>query len=281
MKVIIIILNHIYKILQYLSVDVAIGSIGSSILAVKVFEVRLPISYWLILPVCVWIIYTSDHLLDALKVKNQAEMGRHYYHFIHRKTISILLGITVIISTILIFQHLDKETIFYGFSLGFLVMAYLLVNHYLSETFRFFPRECIIAFGYMAGTWGVPFLSKYPLITKAQYLFLISYFLIILSIPLLYSIYENKSDMVNGFVSFSTVYGIKITEYSISIILALSVFLSTYSFVLIHKYCYFLLLAMALTLFGVLIFRKNLFFNEKYRTISESLNFLPFILLLY
>lgn len=207
-------------------------------------------------------------------------MGRHYFHFIHRKVMSVLLGLSIIITNILIFQFLDKKTIIYGLVLSFLIILYLLVNYFICEIFRFFPREFIIAIGYIAGTWGIPFFSKYPTVTKEQYLLLISYSLIILTIPLLYSIYEYKSDILNGFISFSTVFGIKIAEYSISTILALSVILSTYSFVLIHKFCYFLILVMGFTLFSEVLFRKWLFINEKYRTIAESMNFLPFILLL-
>jgi hypothetical protein len=273
-------LNRIYKILQYLSLDVAIGSIGSSILAVKVFDVRLTAFYWLILPVCVWIIYTSDHLLDALKVKNQATMGRHYFHYLHLKYLSVFLVLSIIFSIILIFQHLDRKTIIYGLILCYLIISYLLLNHFISEIFRFFPREFVIAIGYIAGTWGIPILLKYPFITMSQILILISYFLIILSIPLLYSIYEYKSDLVNGFISYSTVFGIKIAEYSIFVILGLSLILSAYSFIIIHQYCYLIILFMGFTLFWEVLFRKRLFLNEMYRIISDSMNFLPFILLI-
>ena len=207
-------------------------------------------------------------------------MGRHHFHYIHRKGISLFLVFSILISTILIFQHLDKKTIFFGGGLGFLVLSYLLINHYYPEIFRFFPRECIIAIGYMAGTWGIPFISKYPLISRVQVLMLISYFLIIFSIPLLYSIYEYKSDLLNGFISFSTMFGIKIAEYFITLLLVLSVFLSTYSFVLIHQYCNILLVLMAFILLGVTFYRQRLFINEKYRTISEIINLLPFLLLL-
>ena len=208
-------------------------------------------------------------------------MSRHYFHVIYRKAMSVLLGLSIIISFVLIFQYLDKKIIIYGLGLGFLVISYLLVNHYFCEIFRFFPRECIIAIGYMAGTWGIPFLLKYTYITKAQVLFLISYFLIILSIPILYSIYEYELDLLNGFISFSTVFGIKIAEYAIYVILTLSVVLSTYSFVLIHQYSYFLILFMGFTLFVEVKFRKRFFLDEKYRTMSESINFLPFILLIF
>lgn len=207
-------------------------------------------------------------------------MDRHYFHFIHKKTIGVYLVFSVILSVILIFMYLDKKTVLFGLVLALSVISYLLLNHYQSKVFRFFPRECLVAVGYITGTWGVPYLYIYPFITRTQYLFLISYFLIILSIPVLYSIFEYKSDLINGFNSFSTVFGIKIVVFSTTVILLLSLFLSTYLFILIHQHSYLLILVMDLILFTVLLFRKRVFINNKYRTISESINFLPFILLL-
>jgi len=273
-------LNPIYKILQYLSLDVVVGSIGSSILAVKVLDVRLPLIYWLILPICVWIIYTSDHLLDALKLKELAGKGRHNFHFIHRKTISVFLGFAVIISLILVFQQFDRLMIIFGFILGIGIAFYLLANYYISRIFKYFPREFLIAAGYIAGTWGIPILWKLPVINTSQEFIIYSYFLVILSIPLVYSIYEYKSDILNSFISFATTFGIKTTEVTIAMVLILSLLFSLVSF-LLERQCYsFLMAFMILILLVVKIFRNRLSRNENYRTIADSLNFLPFILLL-
>ncbi|HEY4785821.1 MAG TPA: UbiA family prenyltransferase [Bacteroidales bacterium] len=278
-KVINIILNHIYKIFQYLSLDVALGSIGSSVLAVKTIGVTLPSVYWLILPLCVWIIYTSDHLLDALKVREEATMGRHLFHFIHRKAIAIFLCLAGALAILLILRFLDGNTIIFGAFISFLIFLYLLSNHFASRVFRYFPRELIIAAGYTAGTWGIPILSKYPLINRSDLLFFLNNFLIILSIPLLYSIYEYDADRMAGFVSFATSFGVKITELTVLAILALSSLVSAWSVFFLQENIGFIMLLMTIALLVILFFRRKFSINEKYRIIGDSTTFLPFLLL--
>ena len=273
-------MSHIYKVLQYLSIDVAIGSIGSSVFAVKVVDAELPTAYWFILPLCVWIIYTSDHLLDAIKLKEQATMERHYFHFLHLKTIGVFLCLAVILSAILILRYLDKEVMMYGLWIYIFILMYLIVNHFVSRIFKFFPREFIIAFGYMAGTWGIPLLSKYTIISRSDLLFFMNYFIIILAIPLLYSIYEYDADRASGFISFATTFGVKITGMIVLILLTISTFISSVSLFLFQSNLGILMILMAAVLFAVFIFRKQLSVNDKYRSISDSVSFLPFLLLL-
>ena len=258
----------------------AIGSLGSSILAVKVIGVKLPILYWLILPLCVLMIYTSDHLLDGLKVKDKATMGRHYFHYLHRKTITVFLVLIAALSMVLIMLNLDNHMIFYGFFIYFIILSYILSNHFVNRIFKFFPRELIITIGYMAGTWGFAFLSKYPSIRHSDILIFIDHFLIILSIPLLYSIYEYDADKRDGFISFATTFGIKITGVIAFIILTISVSVSTVYFILNDLFPALILISMAMCLFTVIIFQKKLSSNENYRIIGDSVNFLPFLLLI-
>ena len=263
-----------------MSIDVAIGSIGSSVLAVKALEVKMPVMYWLILPLCVWLIYTSDHLLDAIKVKDRASMGRHYFHFVYMKTIGICLVLIGIVSSLLIYNYLDLWTVVFGFSVGLLIVTYLLVNHFFSWIFRYFPREFFIAAGYIAGTWGLPLLTKYPYISRSEAMLFAGNFLIILSIPLLYSIYEYDADKLAGFVSFASGYGIKITQFLVAGLLTMSAILSVWTVLFLQHSIGIVMLIMAMILFAVLFFRKQLSKNEQYRSFADSITLLPFLLLI-
>lgn len=257
----------------------AIGSVGSSVLAVKVTETKLPIAYWFILPLCVWIIYTSDHLLDALKLKDKAVMKRHYFHYVHRRLISIFLILAIFISILLIMK-LDPQIIGFGFIVYFIILGYLLLNHFTNRIFRFFPREFIIALGYMAGTWGIPLLLNGFQFNRMEILFLLNHFLIILSIPLLFSIYEHDADIANNFISFATAFGMKLTKNTFLVLLFISAIFSTISFFVDYNYISLSLLLMTAILFTLVVFRKKFAVDEKYRIIGDSVNYVPFFLLI-
>jgi len=261
-------------------VDVAIGSMGSSILATKVLHTSLPWVYWIILPLCVWIIYTSDHLLDAAKLKENALMERHAFHFKYRRSLTIVLGLTTVLTICLILSHLTKNMILFGCCTLFVVVVYLLTNHFANRVFKFFPREIIVAAGYIAGTWGIPLMTKYPFINRTELTTLLSYFLIILCIPLLYSMYEYEADKSGGFISFATTFGIKITGIAVWIFLTVSIGISLFAMMQSHHGYNLMMIAMAAYLLPVLSFQKKLIRNENYRVISDSVNMLPFLLLI-
>jgi 4-hydroxybenzoate polyprenyltransferase len=273
-------LNRIFKILQLLSIDVAIGGIGSSVLAVKVVNVNLPTFYWIILPLCIWIIYTTDHLLDAFKIKDNATMERHAFHFVNRKTVSIFLMLASLITMWLIMKNLDIQIIVFGIIIFLFILIYLLANFFASKIFKYFPRELIISIGYMAGTWGVPILYKFPFLNRSDLLFFFNHFIIILSIPLLYSIYEYDADVTAGFISFSTTFGIKVTSLIVQFLLMVSTFISALTYFQYQRVFSLIMVLMAAFLFMALYFRKKLAVNENYRTLSDSVNFLPFLLLI-
>lgn len=263
-----------------MSLDVAIGSAGSSILAVNAVNAQVPTAYWLILPLCVWIIYTSDHLLDAMKLKEKASMGRHAFHFQHRKMIAFLLALACLFLVVFIPQHLNKNLIIYGIVNAVLIFVYLFLNHFVNRIFKFFPREIIISLGYMAGTWGIPLLVKYPFVHRTDWFFLVTHFFIILSIPLLYSMFEYKEDKGSGFISFATTFGIRSTGILVATLLIISATASILSFFLLHTAVGLILVAMSFCLFIILIFKNILIKNERYRTFSDSVNFLPVFLLI-
>jgi len=260
---------------------VAIGSAGSSVLAVKVLNVKLPAAYWFVLPLCVWIIYTADHLLDSIKINNQPETGRHYFHFLYRKVLFFLICLLGILSFILILRIFNKDIIIYGSCLFSIILIYLLSNYFIQKIFKFFPRELFIALGYIAGTWCIPLISAYPEIRFIYFLALFNHFLIIFSIPVIYSIYEYMSDTENNSISFTTSFGIKNAKNFVLFTIIFAIVISTASLLFIHQNFYLILLIMEIILFIILISGEKFSKNEYYRTIADSINYLPFLLLIH
>ncbi len=88
------------RLLNTLSIDVVIGSIFSSYLVVKLLDVEPTWAFWIVLPVSVWIIYTLDHIIDAYRLKKQANTFRHFFHYQYKKTIIVTIAIISILNFI-------------------------------------------------------------------------------------------------------------------------------------------------------------------------------------
>ena len=93
----------------------------------------------------VWFIYTLDHLLDALNLKENASTRRHTIHYVHQKRIKTILVFVAIILGIMAF-YVPK--VYYTFC-GLLVALtglHFLINYLVSEDAKrkFFLKEVFI-----------------------------------------------------------------------------------------------------------------------------------------
>ena len=111
---------------EVLSIDICIGVLGAGALAQSVFESRMKAAWWFLLPISVWVVYTADHLLDALKVGAGSANHRHRFHHRHRKTLTTLAAIAATGSLAVAVIHLRELVILGGFLIGLLALMHIL-----------------------------------------------------------------------------------------------------------------------------------------------------------
>src|SRR5882724_140090 len=119
-----------YRLLNILSIDVTAGAVISASFFACIFDVTV-LPYGLIsLGLTVWIIYTTDHLIDARKVKQLASTERHRFHQQHFKLLLSLLIIAVAADAVqLIF--IRKVVLIEGLVLASIVGVYFALQRYL------------------------------------------------------------------------------------------------------------------------------------------------------
>ena len=85
------------------SIWVSLGSFSSYLFFSRIYEVKPNMLVALGLCLGVWFIYTLDHLLDALNLKENASTRRHTIHYVHQKRIKTILVFVAIILGIMAF----------------------------------------------------------------------------------------------------------------------------------------------------------------------------------
>jgi hypothetical protein len=260
------------------------GACICSLFIAKYLKVALPFSCVLALGICVWLIYTADHLIDAWRIKHQAHSARHNFHQKHFKTITVFFLFFALSSITLLF-FLPSVVIQWGVVLALLVGAYFLLLFYLRPSLLF-QKEIAAGILYTSGVFLAPVsLSNQPF-TESLLIVFIQFLFIALMNLIVFSLFEKEVDHVDGHISLVKLAGTKIT-WRLLAGLGMMVTGSSLFFLITMPMTSFLFKAellmfgMALTLL-VMVLKPSFFKrNEMYRVIGDSIFFYPLLILLF
>lgn len=199
-----------YRLLNILSIDVALGSVCCAAWFAEMFNVTLKPYALISLGLSVWIIYTADHLLDARKIHAPASTERHRYHQKNFSTLLYILLFALLVD--LIFVFLLRRVVFqWGLILSGFVVVYFLMQKYLK-----YLKEIIVALVFSLGVL-LPALSlTHEQPVTSDFLFITQFVLTALLNLLLFSWYDRDNDRQDKRESVVTLLGDKKTTIVIS-----------------------------------------------------------------
>ena len=276
---------NIYNKLRILSIDIVLGALSGGIMTVKMLEVEMETTWWFVLALAVWIIYTADHLIDSQNLKGNAFSERRYFYYKHFCLFLIIEIILIILTVSVSFLFLNKNIIYFGAGLGIFVAIYLLMIQIKgSEKTLWLQKELIVALVYTLGIWGGPILHFTNKIALPDVMIIISFFLIVWADILIIAQFEIKNDQQDGFTSLPIIIGKKMSTWLIIILLLASVFILLFLFFFQSAnfmifFVGIILFTMSLTLLISLKYEDSLKKNERYRILAESVFFLPALML--
>jgi hypothetical protein len=248
-------------------------------------EVDIPSLYYFLLSLMVWIIYTSDHLMDARQTTHEASTPRHRFHqeYFRLLLTADLMGLLVFI--LLIPTNAPLPLLYGGMVLTGLVLLYFISLIWARKTsFRYVLKELFIASVYTAGVSLLPVYYAWPPPDKGVYFFVFRIFFIALANLLLFSLIEQKHDMSDKHPSALRWFGFKTISKWIQLLLwvNLSIGFSRLFFAEEEQFIYILTLsAMDISLLWLYYKRESLSKNEWYRVIGDGVFLLPFLIWVY
>lgn len=267
-------LFRFYRLINILSLDIAAGAMISALLFAHIFDAHILPAGLAALGITVWIIYTSDHLMDAWKIKEDAITERHRFHHQHFKGMLWLLA-TAFLLDVLVLTQVRHRVFLYGMGLGFLVLFYLLAQRYL----KFF-KEVAGAFLYSAGVMLPAIANSDGNPDYGQFMLVVQFFLVALVNLLVFSWFDFTSDNVQKQYSFTTRFGKEFTRSFIRVLFGLHVLLMvvTPEAMVVPS----LLLAVMHTGLQLILWRRKFFSrNGFYRMAGDAVFYLPLVFLLH
>ncbi|HEY5692651.1 MAG TPA: hypothetical protein VIS49_14440 [Cyclobacteriaceae bacterium] len=264
-----------YRLVNILSLDVAIGATISSFFLSRVFEVSVHLPTLFCLGLTVWVIYTADHLIDAKRIKQPASTLRHQFHQRHFKTIIYFLIIACLVVIALLF-FVQVSIFIWGMYLSVLVIIYLVVQRKLGLF-----KEVIGALLYSTGVMiPVIAMSNEPFKTLASIPAILFFNTALINL-ILFSWFDIENDKADKQPSIATILGNPTTVILVSAFCFIQLGLLLFAFSLGSYNSYLLVFALMLTILFALFIKSDWFgMSDKYRIMGDAVFLIPLLHLL-
>ncbi|MBC6399490.1 MAG: hypothetical protein GDA51_00760 [Ekhidna sp.] len=256
-------LSRAFQFLQILSIDIVLGAVVLLHFFSTYFRVAPSIDIYFVLGASVWLIYTIDHLRDAVKAPNSTRIRYRFHHKYQRMLQGSVL--IVLIAIVCRLYFIDYRILMGGSVLAFLSGIYLLLQKRLAGLAL---KELYISLIYTAGILLAPFVLG-QIFSFSVFLLL---FLLSFSNLMLFSRFEKEEDIRDGFLSIASVSESKRLESVILICIALGLSIALLSNQdLMTRYFVF-----AFVIYAILLFRANFLKKRNlYRLIGDGVFLFP------
>lgn len=271
-----------YGKFRLLSLDVALGALGGGMMVASYLNVEMNWSWYVILPLAVWAIYTADHLMDAFKLKSEASTARHKFHHDHFNLLMALAGLAALSCVVLALLFLGQLGFYFGLGMGAFVLLHLSLVKVVGErTSPLLVKELGVASIYALGIWGLPILEAGRWQDPSVMLPLLQFFMMAFANLLEFSLFEHDLDEADGQTSFVRALGkprsLSMVRFVLAIAVAIGVFVLTRSSETAVMRLELLFSIMA-GILSALVYRMDWFAqNERYRAWGDGVFLLPFL----
>lgn len=262
-----------YKYFRWLSLDVVMGAIFFLIYLDEFYKVNIPLAVYFALGAATWLIYTTDHLIDARTMADPSS-PRHRFHKKHFRLLVLVAGLVLALALINI-AILPEAVIRNGALLSAGCVGYLLVVFWFRAIWF---KEILVAFAYAAGVFLAP-LTLQETISFFDLLVVFQLVLIAFINLIIFSYYDLKQDQRDGFGSMVIRLGITKSGRLIHICCVLSILISVGAFMVTGTQIGVLYLLMSVILYTLFLLPQASQ-NERFRTIGDGVFYLPAIFIL-
>lgn len=275
----------IYRRLNFLSLDIVAGALGSSCLAARLLGAKPGWAWWLSLASTVWLLYMGDHVLDAWKHRKKSVRELHHFIFRNRRVLLYIMGIIAIVDLFLIFNFMDEAFLKYALTLAGLVLLFYAMRHLFRKNRVFFiPGEVFVLLLYMAGTWLGPVVSRSGEFGPPEILISIIYAAVLLMNLGVISLYDIQLDSRLGIASLAHYLGRRTTKKMLAITGIVVYLLSVMQFLVfeLDRYTQFTLILSGMATILLLILYLPTYFrnHDYYRWTADAVLWMGFLSLL-
>lgn len=275
-------IRRMYTLLQWLSLDVVLGALFSGMMVAQLLALEMPAYWYWVLPLSVWVIYTTDHLMDARRLKDAAHTPRHLFHYRNFRLLGAFWAIGLGLCLLYVPFLIDAQMFRFGIGMGVLVLGHLALVWLIGDRIAWFlHKELGVALIYCAGIWGAPMVMYSNPIPIWCWILVGQFFLLAFLNLMLFSLYEWESDTLDQHTSFVRGIGRKAAKrlcWSIGVlIIILGIWLIAFNPAVNWPLIQLVYALMLGGLLWLLVDEDRFRFAERYRLLGDGVFLLPII----
>jgi hypothetical protein len=263
-----------YRLINSLSIDVAAGAVVCAMFLAEILRSRPGSPALIMLGLTVWIIYSTDHLLDARRIETEAATHRHSFYQRHFRTL-VVITVAAAVADGLMAMQIRPAVFQAGLILAAPVAVYLIAQRYFVSV-----KELLGAILYTAGAILPAYIFMGDrTVSATQGGFVTAFFLIAWANLLVFSYFDCEPDMKNAQSSFATRWGLRITRQVIFALLSLGLGLCGY-LLFANVLPALVLIAMNLVLFALMCYPGYFSQGDRFRMVGDSIFLIPLVAVL-
>jgi len=271
--------KRIFVLLHWLNIDIAIGAVITSLFISNNLEIDIPHIPLIALCLSVLSIYNFDHLMDANRIVETAQSGRHRFYQANFKYLAIyqlvLLLLLLIAGWFVPANVLQAGSILALISLIYFFLLFIILPN------RFALKEVIIGAVYACGIFLIPWVSSSFTFSWVILVMWGQIFLLALLNILIFSWYDYELDTKEKHSSLAILLGKRKIHY---LNFALLGFLGLSIITLLNRgiemHMQLIILGMGALLLLCMVFSDKLKNNDLFRVVGDAIFLIPLIDLL-
>ncbi len=186
------ILIKIIKYLRLFSLDIIAGAISGTMFFSYIFNVHIPIYWYISLALSMLVIYLTDHILDSIRFAG----SKYFFYKNYRKEILLFILLAGLLNVTLIFTRFPDTLLMKSLYPGLAMIIYFVVNHILKIKVL---KELLIAAIYMIVLIFFPVFYLHEQLDTRTLFIIISYFLLVLSNVFMFTYEERRNKIYKYF----------------------------------------------------------------------------------
>ncbi len=272
---------NLYRYIQALSIDVAIGAIVMSAWVAQCLQVTMHWSVYVSMGLCTWLVYTLDHLMDAKDLAKNAVTFRHSIHVRYFKGITYSWIGVLVGSLLIVVRYLPLQTILFGLGALTIVTIHFVLVYLLGKRISVLVhKELGVALAYAFGVFVGP-ASYVGFSGVMPWMLFGSIFFIALLNLILFSYFDYEADQNQGQTSIVRGMGLKRSMLLIGFVSVLGLICASYSLFEGSYSLFYVLLAILIALLIMIPYKAYFGIGDRYRILGDGVFLLPAVFLLF
>ena len=144
--------------MRYLNIEVALGIAALAILAGELLHVDLPFSFFIVVPLVTWSVYTLDRIIDTKDPSTAPATGRHQFHLKYRKLLLTLAALGLLVAATTALLEFPLRYWIAAVPLGLLTVLHLFLQRTRSKTLSLI-KDLNVVLTYTLSAWAIPVIE--------------------------------------------------------------------------------------------------------------------------